>query len=274
MADDNSTISERCCLRSTCQQKGKCHHRKACSVDVVTRNRRMRSGRINQGLCATCGKSPFITGHTKCDNCLQTGRKLYRIRVGPPREPRPHEDLTGQVFGSWEIIRLKSHSSSGWIWLTRCTNCSMERECTTSNIKARRRTCKRCFMRPRGWSGLNRLFRTYKRHAKVTGRMFWLTFDDFKTLTAANCFYCGTSPYQLSMPRSKRAKYDWGEHHYNGIDRADNTQDYTPGNCVTCCGICNRAKQSMTQGDFIAYIRRLSQNAVTNSIPCLSQHAS
>lgn len=41
---------------------------------------------------------------------------------------------------------------------------------------------------------------------------------------------------------------------YNGLDRIDNSVGYTEDNCVPCCAVCNRAKNSMGYNEFIEYL--------------------
>ena len=38
---------------------------------------------------------------------------------------------------------------------------------------------------------------------------------------------------------------------YNGIDRLDNSKGYEKENTVTCCGICNKMKLTLTLKEFI-----------------------
>jgi hypothetical protein len=44
---------------------------------------------------------------------------------------------------------------------------------------------------------------------------------------------------------------------YNGIDRIHNDIGYVEYNCVPCCIICNRAKNSMPYEDFVDWIDNL-----------------
>lgn len=54
-----------------------------------------------------------------------------------------------------------------------------------------------------------------------------------------NCYYCGD-------------KYDG-----IGIDRIDNEKGYIEGNCVPCCGKCNKMKQQMTFNSFIEHCKKI-----------------
>lgn len=45
-----------------------------------------------------------------------------------------------------------------------------------------------------------------------------------------------------------------------GIDRLDNSKNYTTENCVPCCGCCNRMKMDLTLPFFIEQIKRIYNN--------------
>lgn len=47
---------------------------------------------------------------------------------------------------------------------------------------------------------------------------------------------------------------------YNGIDRVNNDIGYIKNNCIPCCKICNRAKNSMSYDDFLNWIKILVKN--------------
>ena len=58
------------------------------------------------------------------------------------------------------------------------------------------------------------------------------------TICEQDCFYCG----------KKRCL---------GIDRLDNSKDYTIENCVPCCGCCNRMKMDLTPNFFFQQINKI-----------------
>lgn len=45
---------------------------------------------------------------------------------------------------------------------------------------------------------------------------------------------------------------------YNGIDRVNNNEGYTLLNSLSCCIICNRAKNSLSYGEFIEWVKCLA----------------
>ena len=98
-------------------------------------------------------------------------------------------------------------------------------------------------------AGFRAVLRVYKYSAKERCFDFSLSRETFEKLTTSNCVYCGTTPCQFQTRFS--------DFKYNGIDRVDNTLGYTEDNCVTCCKICNRMKDTLTVEDFKEHIKTI-----------------
>ena len=98
-------------------------------------------------------------------------------------------------------------------------------------------------------AGFRAVLRVYKYSAKERGFDFSLSRETFEKLTTSNCVYCGITPCQFQTRFS--------DFKYNGIDRVDNTLGYTEDNCVTCCKICNRMKDTLTVEDFKEHIKTI-----------------
>ena len=79
------------------------------------------------------------------------------------------------------------------------------------------------------------IFSSYKGRAKSDNINFYLCYEFFESLVTKNCHYCGREP--LKVKSTDKVFYEW-----NGIDRIDSNKDYSEGNCVTCCYICNKGK--------------------------------
>lgn len=83
--------------------------------------------------------------------------------------------------------------------------------------------------------------RTYLNHyrtsARNRGQPCELTLADIGRFINQDCSYCGASPNPC-----------------NGIDRVDSTKGYILSNCVPCCIICNRAKNSLTLQEFHQWV--------------------
>jgi hypothetical protein len=61
-------------------------------------------------------------------------------------------------------------------------------------------------------------------------------------------------PSQILKGQSKNSDY-----RYNGVDRVNNGIGYEPDNSVSCCKICNRAKDVMTQEGFLTWVGRVQK---------------
>jgi hypothetical protein len=81
-----------------------------------------------------------------------------------------------------------------------------------------------------------------------------LTREKFDQLVLQSCHYCKTAPSNVERVQRKT---DAGYFLYSGIDRKDNTRSYEEANCVSCCRICNRAKNDLTYSVFCQYIERI-----------------
>jgi hypothetical protein len=129
--------------------------------------------------------------------------------------------------------------------------CTRIQNAVRANIA--RATNIRC-RKPHGWSSMVQLYNTYHYHARHRHLTFNLTKESFSVLTKQKCDYCGCEPKNVNKP-----KRHYGEYVYNGLDRLDNTKGYEPENVVPACGICNRAKGTMTRSEFINWILTVSK---------------
>ncbi len=94
-----------------------------------------------------------------------------------------------------------------------------------------------------------RIAKRYAHGARARGLEWRLSTLEVVHLTQALCFYCGAEPQGRV-----------GKFVYNGIDRKDNAQGYTLGNCVTCCKRCNFLKRDMLFQDWIAFLNAILIN--------------
>lgn len=106
-----------------------------------------------------------------------------------------------------------------------------------------------------GEASFNMLLREYKKSAVLRNFPFELTDDEFKTLVAQDCVYCGAEATQRrTTPHYNR------EFIYNGLDRVDTLRGYISDNVVPCCKQCNRAKRDLPLDDFLAWIVRVAKH--------------
>lgn len=169
------------------------------------------------------------------------------------------KDLTGKTFGKLEVLGFCSwvtHGKNPRVSYWKC-------RCICGNIKSIKGThltrgdtkscgCYKPNKLPLGEANLNVVYSGYKRHAKNRGLVWNITKNDFRTITSCDCYYCGSGPSNSNKgPRSN------GAFIYNGIDRVDNTEGYTHGNIVPCCGQCNRMKSNLSKFEFLEIIRKI-----------------
>lgn len=96
--------------------------------------------------------------------------------------------------------------------------------------------------------------------AARSDRVFELEFDWVKKMMHASCHYCGRKDQNRISVKSKvPGEYLIRDFRYNGLDRINNSLGYTKQNCVPCCFVCNRAKQSMTYEEFMDWIVELTK---------------
>lgn len=86
-----------------------------------------------------------------------------------------------------------------------------------------------------------------RRHEKG----FSLCEKEYLSLVQGDCFYCGKPPCKVFSGRYGIL--------LNGVDRIDNDVGYHPGNVVTSCWVCNRAKGTLTLSEFLEHLERLQK---------------
>lgn len=178
------------------------------------------------------------------------------------------ENLVGRDFNYLTVLEY-SHSDSKYRSYWVC-------ECVCGNIKTVRRdkltgdstiSCG-CYHSkqvkeklagknklPEGISSRNDVYHQYRKSAKNRSFSFELSMEQFEELTQGDCHYCGIHPSQVYARKELNGVYI-----YNGIDRVDNSIGYVYENCVSCCKICNRAKNTLSYEEFMEWAQRLSEN--------------
>lgn len=146
--------------------------------------------------------------------------------------------------GNEKIIRLTDFKTG------RTKSCGCIQKARTAELGKARKL-------PNGTSPINILFSQYKKSAETRALQFKLNLIKFKELIAGNCYYCGSEPSAICRSRHY-PETDFVM--YNGVDRKDSSQDYSPENCVSCCGNCNYAKSDMSEKDFLDLVRKIYHN--------------
>lgn len=170
-------------------------------------------------------------------------------------------DLTGKEFKNFKVIKRTKGTRKGIrYWICKC-NCGNLYNVKTNDILSRRRTrCTECSLKAKiknqigkakvNYGEANRkcVWHYYKSHAKSKNREFSITYEDFCKLTQGDCFYCGKIPSNNHCKTKLKAS---GAYIHNGIDRKNNSKGYSLDNCVPCCSVCNRSKNTMNHDEFI-----------------------
>lgn len=106
------------------------------------------------------------------------------------------------------------------------------------------------------------LYSDYKKKAEYRKINFELTFDEFKKLTSGSCVYCNILHSNIKTRHRNNKIASNVILYYNGVDRVDNKKGYTTENSVSCCKICNQAKHTMSEQNFIDWILRVSAHLI------------
>ncbi len=96
-----------------------------------------------------------------------------------------------------------------------------------------------------------RVFSDYRKSARVKGHSFELSREQVGELIKEDCYYCGGKPSNSLVYHEKIITYQ-------GIDRLDNSEGYTPDNVVPCCIICNKMKKAMSLDAFMDHILKIA----------------
>lgn len=101
---------------------------------------------------------------------------------------------------------------------------------------------------------------THKAQAKNRNIVWDLTYEEAILLLKSNCHYCGRKPNKSFNSYTQR-KFSEQKNKFeilcNGIDRIDSNLGYVKNNVVSCCKICNFAKNNLTCDEFMSWINDL-----------------
>lgn len=206
-------------------------------------------------------KSVHIT--VKCKKCgfikhEATDRADMSCKTGPCMPT--WNDLAGKRFGHLTVVSLdldrtkKGKKQYVWYWKCKCDCGEVCYKTSAALVSHFQRACPRCTRKeavskttlPDGLSKWHRMIRVYKKNAKLYGREFTLSDEQFISTAKGDCAYCGAPPVLGSYNVV-----------CNGIDRIDASRGYSPGNVTPCCMRCNYMKSKLTVDEFKDHIRRI-----------------
>lgn len=185
------------------------------------------------------------------------------------------KDRTGDKHGRLTVI---SHSGKDHrnkhLWLCLC-ECGNEKVVVGDNLSSGKSNSCGClkteFLARRGnqyglyedreVALLKVQYSHLKRRNKLKGFSDVISLDEFCTISKSPCKYCGleySKEIEDRLNESKKQKR-LSDHvlKCNGVDRVDSSKGYTVENSVACCKYCNTAKNTMTESEFYAWIKRV-----------------
>jgi hypothetical protein len=179
------------------------------------------------------------------------------------------EDLTNKKFNRLTVIELCKERSDNEIrkvfWKCRCDcgNIAVIRanfiknghtkSCGCYAREKRKETCKKLFSKPWGVSPKTNVWGQYNHRAKFKYKTnFTLTKEEFFDITQQPCYYCNEPPSNKTVSRCNPNNVFI----YNGLDRIDSKLGYIKSNVVPCCITCNKAKNDMSQSDYLEWIKK------------------
>lgn len=167
-----------------------------------------------------------------------------------------HVDIVGQVFGKLTVLeRLVQPGRPVY-----SCRCACGKEVTVAKTSLRTGATRSCGC-IKGLSvtkfdkAQNAVIRRYTDSRKLRGIECFLTKAEILEMTQQLCHYCGCKP--SSRMKSHTTAPDFI---YNGIDRVDSNKPYQLDNVVTACAMCNRAKFTESEADFMAWSKRVAQH--------------
>ena len=116
-------------------------------------------------------------------------------------------------------------------------------------------------------SSFRGLFNRHKQNARKRQLDWSLTFEQFLTLVAKPCHWCGVEPFERYNVAVSKNGYtqrpnpteqtESGWVLYNGLDRIDNSLGYMLVNVVPSCKWCNFARNERTVEEFETWVLRI-----------------
>lgn len=166
-----------------------------------------------------------------------------------------------ETVGNWEVDWEDfEYRHSNKFFRCICLLCGDEYRRPKSSLNVAQKGCKSCCNKNRddvlpGNEAAKR--RAYRQHSERARKLEVepLPIEVWEELVIRDCEYCGSQPSREVMSQSGR-----GESFFcNGVDRIDSNFGYEVWNVVPCCWVCNRAKGSMTDKEFLTWRERIAR---------------
>lgn len=182
------------------------------------------------------------------------------------------KDLSGKRFGRLTVVRFDHTTPNGISYYLCLCDCGVEKIIRASNFTHGTTVSCGCYQREEK----NKWLRSKTPHL-IAPKGIWkshyadgCSFEKFLELSQQNCFYCGSPPYNKYNPYVYRMKkgtiskewFDKCWYVYNGLDRIDSNKPHSEDNIVTCCILCNQAKNDLSIEEFKKWIVKLYDNFI------------
>lgn len=167
----------------------------------------------------------------------------------------------GKKFGRYTVLYIHSIRDRRQYWMCKC-DCGTERSIYRGNLLKGKSTSCGCGGRQHDplESAIKSIECQYRHRSKIKNIEYKLTLEQFRGLITGTCYYCGISGGCKYKDPSLHHSSEWRSKkqiEYTGIDRLNPTEGYTELNSVSCCLVCNKAKNTMTKDEFLAWIDRV-----------------
>jgi len=171
-------------------------------------------------------------------------------------------NIVGKKYGKLTVVEILNihNGRMGAVWLCKC-DCGKQKisagyllkRKTTNSCGCMKKGRKPTHIKNRIKAMLKLLYcQTVKRRQTTKGWKKLLSINKFIVLSLSPCYYCGDIGTASIKDRSSETILK-----YNGIDRKDNLIGYTNDNSVSCCKICNFAKHTLTEQEFLEHIIKI-----------------
>lgn len=163
-----------------------------------------------------------------------------------------YKEYIGKTFGCIQVLEMDLTTPNRIYFNCKCLNCNRQLRVRNDGILDNRVGCSKCLGEWRGRNfkiknsnllpkDIRHKYIHFKCNALNRNINFFLTKEQTEHLCEQPCFYCG-------------------KERCLGIDRVDNSKDYTTENCVPCCGCCNRMKMDLSPQFFMQQIEKIYNN--------------
>ena len=206
----------------------------------------------------------------KCKRCGTIKQVVDKPTVGCKQGPCHQNwiDLTGKRFGKLEVLEFvnrpdERHAANiRWYWKCKCDCGNICYKSEHDLLTTKHTQCGPCARKyvgsliklPNQMAEWHREYRTLERGARVRGYKCDITFEQFMAICQEPCYYCGEAPKERPSGLVK-----------NGVDRFDNTKDYTAENSVPCCPECNTIKLDYSYDFLLAHLEKIVKHCKERS---------